>query len=102
MLEEDRCIVYEARPTICRTHGAPVQFRQENQLVRDVCPLNFTPSTPDGPLPLHELPASDLIDLDRLNMLLALTNRLTLEAAGLELEREPLREATARWLARLQ
>jgi hypothetical protein len=66
---DGRCSVYEARPIVCRSHGVPVQVLRTTIAkvkTRDVCPLNFVG------LPLAELPAGDLIDLDTLNTLMAL------------------------------
>ena len=65
------CAVYEARPLVCRSHGAPLQFRpldskDENLRNRDVCPLNFTARG------ISELPATSVINLDTINVLLAL------------------------------
>jgi uncharacterized protein len=41
-----RCAVYEARPTICRTHGLPIRFTPERERrslpVVDACPKNFS------------------------------------------------------------
>ena len=40
-----RCAAYEARPTICRTHGLPIRFPAENKRslpMIDACPKNFT------------------------------------------------------------
>ena len=77
LLENDRCTIYTARPIICRSHGLPIQYIDEsgnNQ--QDVCPLNFA-----GQVPLHTLPNSDLLDIDRLNQMLAIVNQLALEEA---------------------
>lgn len=68
------CAVYEARPFVCRSHGAPLQFRpldakDENERVRDVCPLNFTQRS------IAELPANDVINLDTIHTLLALLSQ---------------------------
>lgn len=65
------CAVYEVRPLVCRSHGAPLQFRpldskDENLRNRDVCPLNFTARG------ISELPATSVINLDTINVLLAL------------------------------
>lgn len=66
------CAVYEARPFVCRTHGAPLQFRPleaaENERARDVCPLNFKQG-------IAELPATAVINLDTINTLLALLSQ---------------------------
>jgi hypothetical protein len=69
LLANGHCLLYAARPIICRTHGLPLLTRQENgtQLI-DFCPLNF-----QG---LDSLPGSAIIDLDRLNTTLAAINAL--------------------------
>ena len=42
-----RCTIYEARPIICRSHGAPISWLKpdqdsgESKELRDVSPLNF-------------------------------------------------------------
>lgn len=66
-LRDDRCAIYDARPTICRTQGLPLQYKvtekeKEVQLVVDHCPLNF----PDS----EQFPDKNAwLDLDRLNTL---------------------------------
>lgn len=59
-LYNDRCSVYEARPIICRTQGAPLFVQSENVL--DYCPLNFEAGDP---------PKEDWLNLERLNTLLS-------------------------------
>jgi hypothetical protein len=59
-LYNDRCSIYEARPIICRTQGAPLFIPAENVL--DYCPLNFEEGDP---------PKEDWLNLDRLNTLLS-------------------------------
>ncbi len=59
-LYNDRCSVYEARPIICRTQGAPLFIQSENVL--DYCPLNFSAGDP---------PKEDWLNLERLNTLLS-------------------------------
>ena len=61
------CVIYEARPLVCRSHGAPLG----TEFALDVCPLNFTD------VPLETLPTPDVIRLETLNTLLALVNRDT-------------------------
>lgn len=68
LLENGRCLLYEARPIICRTHGLPILAVREGKRTVDFCPLNF-----QG---LDSLPGSAVIDLDRLNTLLATVNAL--------------------------
>ncbi len=62
------CSIYEARPTICRSHGAPTLIASEGaegELVGDVCPLNFTD------VDLGAIDSGDWIRLDTLNYILA-------------------------------
>ena len=59
-LYNDRCSIYEARPVICRTQGAPLFVQVDNVL--DYCPLNFEAGDP---------PKEDWLNLDRLNTLLS-------------------------------
>lgn len=59
-LYDDRCSVYEVRPIICRTQGAPLFVQSENVL--DYCPLNFEAGDP---------PKEDWLNLERLNTLLS-------------------------------
>ncbi len=65
-----RCTIYEARPIVCRSHGAPLQFKAEDgeMLLRDVCSLNFKEKD------LAEIPAADVLNLETLNTLLATLN----------------------------
>lgn len=64
------CSIYEVRPVVCRSHGAPLKVRVKEQgqgqgvLRKDVCPLNFQDRV------LEELPSVDFLDLDTLNTLL--------------------------------
>ena len=66
---QGRCRTYDARPMICRSHGLPVQAGEPVR--RDVCPLNF----PDGP-GIEELDDHLVLDVERLNVLLGLIDRL--------------------------
>lgn len=68
-LYNDRCTIYEARPVICRTQGAPLFLASENTL--DYCPLNFEAGDP---------PKEDWLNLERLNTMLALAAK----SAGLD------------------
>lgn len=75
MLDADgRCLVYAARPLVCRSHGVPLHV-EAGRL--DACPLNFTD------LPLAQLDAADRIDLQTLNLLLAVVQR-RYDASGAE------------------
>ena len=65
------CSVYEARPVVCRSHGAPIFAKSEGGApIRDACPLNFEEIED-----LMKLPAEDVINIDLLNQILALVNR---------------------------
>ncbi len=71
-LESDgNCAVYEARPLVCRSHGAPLfSKRDDGASLRDVCPLNF-----EDIKNLSDLASDDFINLDLLNTLLAAINK---------------------------
>lgn len=60
-LYEDKCSIYESRPVICRTQGAPLFLATENVL--DYCPLNFESGDPSK---------EDWLNLERLNTMLSL------------------------------
>jgi hypothetical protein len=79
LLIDHQCAAYDARPLICRTHGMPIRFTDDDGAVfLDVCPLNFT-DDPD----LSSLSPFDILDLDRLNTTLTLLNRLDSPASPL-------------------
>lgn len=42
-----RCLIYAARPVVCRSHGAPIRMRQGSLPVVQSCFKNFTHITPD-------------------------------------------------------
>jgi uncharacterized protein len=79
------CGIYEARPLVCRSHGAPLQFKdgtKEDALrLRDVCGLNFTGRD------IGQLPADAVFNLDTLNTLLAV---LSSQVFGKDASRVPL------------
>ncbi len=65
--ESGSCLIYEVRPIVCRSHGAPLLVPNETEVGEfdgDVCPLNFTD------FDLAELDAKDWIRLDTLNTIL--------------------------------
>jgi Fe-S-cluster containining protein len=68
LLEKRICLLYKARPVICRTHGLPLLYVQDGQTIVDFCPLNFRD--------LDSIPGNAVIHLDRLNEMLASVNRL--------------------------
>ena len=60
-LYDNKCTIYEARPVICRTQGAPLYLASENAL--DYCQLNFESGDPEK---------ADWLNLERLNTMLSL------------------------------
>jgi Fe-S-cluster containining protein len=62
LLHDDRCLLYDARPVICRTHGYPLLV--EGRV--DHCPKNFTT--------LRTIESNLILDLDALNTALAGVN----------------------------
>lgn len=70
LLLHDRCLLYEARPIICRTHGLPIIYTADGQHKSDCCPLNLTE--------VESLSGSSVVDLDRLNTLLVAVNSIYL------------------------
>lgn len=63
LLEGGRCLLYAARPVICRTHGFPILVGAGERRRIDFCPKNFRGVT--------SFPASAVINLDLLNTTLA-------------------------------
>lgn len=66
------CLLYQARPIICRTHGLPLLVSRDGESGVDFCPENFRG--------LSSIPGSAVIDLDRLNSALAAINALYLHS----------------------
>lgn len=50
LLVDDRCVVYEARPMICRTHGIPIRHDADRILC---CDRNFVDGLPDQSMILN-------------------------------------------------
>lgn len=67
-LYDGKCSIYEVRPVICRSHGIAL-IRQSDEQTKeiDACSLNFQVELP---------PMDDCLDLDRLNTLLAVANKV--------------------------
>ncbi|HEX9078967.1 MAG TPA: YkgJ family cysteine cluster protein [Desulfuromonadaceae bacterium] len=70
LLEHHRCLLYAARPIICRTHGLPILYTDNNEQRVDCCPHNLEQC--------DSLPGTAVIDLERLNALLVAVNALFL------------------------
>ena len=66
LLVDHVCMVYEARPIICRTHGYPLYMEKEGRAMVDFCPKNFKG--------VKKLDRADMLDLDRMNTLLTAVN----------------------------
>jgi Fe-S-cluster containining protein len=70
LLSHQHCLLYSARPIICRTHGLPITYSEEHQQKSDCCPLNMTET--------ETISGNNVIDLDRLNAMLVAVNSLYL------------------------
>ena len=70
LLSHHCCLLYQARPVICRTHGLPILYMENGERRVDCCPLNLEQC--------DSLPGSAIIDLERLNALLVAVNALYL------------------------
>lgn len=66
LLVDHVCMVYQARPIICRTHGYPLYMEKQGQAMVDFCPKNFKG--------IKKMDRADMLDLDRLNTLLTAVN----------------------------
>ena len=69
---DGRCALYAARPIICRTQGLPLLIAADGDVQVAFCPLNKMDDAP--------LPAGAILDLERLNRILAAVNRLFVQA----------------------
>jgi len=76
LLENSICLLYPARPIICRTHGFPILLNRDDEPKVDYCPLNFKAKE------ISSFPSGHLIDLEHLNQLLVMINALFLEHCG--------------------
>jgi Fe-S-cluster containining protein len=68
LLLHHRCMLYEARPIICRTHGLPIIYTTDGRRNSDCCPLNLTET--------ESVSGSSVVDLDKLNTLLVAVNSI--------------------------
>ena len=74
LLYHHHCLLYEARPIICRTHGLPIIYTADDQRKSDCCPHNLTD--------FESLPGTSVVDLDKLNHLLVAVNSLYLSQSN--------------------
>lgn len=72
LLTKGQCLLYEARPIICRTHGYPLFFEKDGESLVDFCPKNFKG--------IACFPKESLFDLEQLNTLLAAINKQFIES----------------------
>jgi uncharacterized protein len=56
-----RCLIYAARPVVCRSHGAPIRMRQGSLPVVQSCFKNFTTVTPDADCVIDQETLSALV-----------------------------------------
>jgi hypothetical protein len=71
LLVDGLCLVYAARPIICRTHGLPLLLNADGERTVDFCPENFQGAT--------SLPGQAIINLELLNQALVTINALFVE-----------------------
>lgn len=76
LLFNQQCLLYEARPIICRTHGLPIVYDFDSQLKSDCCPMNL--------VNYKSLSGTNVIDLDKLNTLLVAVNSIYQLEAGID------------------
>ncbi len=89
MLKNSLCQIYEFRPLICRTHGLPLAYGEdEDPLSKSItfCDMNFTKRIP-------VFNSKNILDMDELNIELVRLNEKFVKSFGKELpERIDLKE----------
>ena len=76
LLINRECILYEARPIICRTHGFPIYIEKDGESLVDFCPKNFKNNT--------SFSRDTLLHLEQLNTLLTAINTQFLKSIELD------------------
>jgi hypothetical protein len=56
-----RCLIYAARPVVCRSHGVPIRMREDSLPVVQSCFRNFTHATPEPDCILDQETLSALV-----------------------------------------
>ncbi|MEJ7597082.1 MAG: YkgJ family cysteine cluster protein [Kofleriaceae bacterium] len=56
-----RCKIYDARPIVCRSHGAPIRMRQDSLPVVQSCHRNFVRGEPDPACVIDQTTLSALV-----------------------------------------
>lgn len=99
LTEDGLCTIYPARPLVCRSQGLPLayapelipeqalRFRAKDGRAVVLCPLNFAPDADPAASIVEaaesvEPTAADILDGDRLDVLLALLNRRYVDSLG--------------------
>lgn len=72
-LNQNRCLIYQVRPLICRTHGMALAIVKENFLDWNTCPLNFKQGLPET------FQIEDFLYIEPINEDLAMLNILFLQ-----------------------
>lgn len=88
LLIDRECVLYPARPIICRTHGYPIYMEKEGKRLVDFCPENFKG--------ISSFPKETMLDIESLNTMLSVINRQFIESIETEpplLDRIPISEA---------
>ncbi len=76
LLINRECVLYPARPIICRTHGYPIYMEKEREILIDFCPENFKGIT--------SFSKETLLNIEQLNTLLSVINRHFIESIETE------------------
>lgn len=56
-----RCSIYDARPIVCRSHGAPIRMRERGLPVIQSCHRNFTHTEPAADCVMDQTTLSALV-----------------------------------------
>lgn len=70
LLDNGACLLYQARPIICRTHGIPLLMADDREKTLDFCPKNF--------IGISSFPSTAILNLDLLNSTFSAINRIFL------------------------
>ncbi|MGQ7868870.1 YkgJ family cysteine cluster protein [Sunxiuqinia sp. sy24] len=76
-LKDHMCQIYEQRPIICRTHGLPLLFMNDEQWELSACELNFTEFDDE------DFTTENTFPLDKFNSKLFLLNQVFLKENNL-------------------
>jgi len=67
--KDGRCLIYQVRPIVCRSHGVPLDYKEGAFKVRTVCPKNFQNEK------ISDLSLTDVLNMDTVNVLLGMLNK---------------------------